>query len=92
MQDEDFHAVIADAVGQVFITNGVGKHIIGLCDGLNTKEQIVSTVMSAYGSTAVDQVRKEVMRFLTAVTNMGVVTWTDAPRAPSGRHRSPRSP
>ncbi|HYN96776.1 MAG TPA: PqqD family protein [Pilimelia sp.] len=77
-QDGDLHTVIA-ATGRAFTTNSVGKQIIELCDGRNTSEQIVSAVLGRCAGTPATKVRKEVLRFLTAVTDLGVVTWVDAP-------------
>jgi Coenzyme PQQ synthesis protein D (PqqD) len=79
-QDKNFHTVIMDTIGRMFVTNEVGKYVIELCDGMRTLDQIVYVVGDRYAGIPLERVHKEVTRFLAAVTEIGVVTWLSVPQ------------
>jgi hypothetical protein len=79
-QDDGFHVVVAGTEAREFVTNEVGRYVLDLCDGRRTRDEIVATAIERYACFPAGRVRHAVTRFLSAVTNIGVVSWK-RPRA-----------
>ena len=79
-QGDGFHVVVAGTGAREFVTNEVGRYVLDLCDGRRTRDEIVARAIERYTCFPAGRVQHAVTRFLSAATNIGVVSW-NRPRA-----------
>lgn len=74
-QGAGFHAVLANAAGNVMITNDLGRYVLDLCDGSKTAQDIAAELAAKYPDVPRARIARDIDTFIDTAISKGALTW-----------------